>query len=279
MNNDNNNIGNFICELRKSNNMTQKQLAEKLNVTDKAVSKWERGLSCPDIGTLLLLSETLGVTTNELLNGKKEENISKEKEQVNKNIFTYAEKLTEQSKASIISVIKIIIQCLFITSIVVCSIIDFALTKSFTWSLYPITSVIFVWIAVFPLLYFKKHQLIFSLCSFSIFLLPFLFILKKVLNLQTDWFMPLAFPVSLILVLLLWIIFFLYKFTKFNRWKLSSVIVLFIIPLELIINYIIENFVETEKIIDIWDILVFAIVIAVSAVFYALGQKNSKKHK
>lgn len=44
MNNDNNNIGNFICELRKSNNMTQKQLAEKLNVTDKAVSKWERGV-------------------------------------------------------------------------------------------------------------------------------------------------------------------------------------------------------------------------------------------
>lgn len=60
-------MANFIYELRKTKNLTQKQLAEKLNITDKAVSKWERGLGYPDIKTLSSLAEILGVTTNELI--------------------------------------------------------------------------------------------------------------------------------------------------------------------------------------------------------------------
>ncbi|HEY5524006.1 MAG TPA: helix-turn-helix transcriptional regulator [Clostridium sp.] len=68
---ENNKMGNFICELRKLNNMTQKDLGNKLGVTDKAVSKWERGLGYPDISLLAAISNILVVTTNELLNGKK----------------------------------------------------------------------------------------------------------------------------------------------------------------------------------------------------------------
>ncbi len=64
-------MGKFICELRKENGLTQKDLAEKLNVTDKAVSKWETGRSAPDISLLSPLSETLGVTVVELLRGEK----------------------------------------------------------------------------------------------------------------------------------------------------------------------------------------------------------------
>ena len=49
---DNEKFGKFIQKLRKEKNMTQKQLGEKLNITDKAISKWERGLSFPDISML-----------------------------------------------------------------------------------------------------------------------------------------------------------------------------------------------------------------------------------
>lgn len=69
-------MGKFISELRKEKGMTQKDLAEKLSVTDKAVSKWETGRSAPDIALLISLSEILGVTVIEILNGKK---IEKEK--------------------------------------------------------------------------------------------------------------------------------------------------------------------------------------------------------
>ena len=62
--------GKFIAERRKEINLSQKQLAEKLNVTDKAVSKWETGNGAPDISLLTTLADVLGVTTDELLSGK-----------------------------------------------------------------------------------------------------------------------------------------------------------------------------------------------------------------
>jgi transcriptional regulator with XRE-family HTH domain len=66
-------MGDLIAELRKQKNMTQKDLADLLNVTDKAVSKWERGISCPDIAAIPLLAQTLGITSEELLNIQKAE--------------------------------------------------------------------------------------------------------------------------------------------------------------------------------------------------------------
>ena len=64
-------FGRFIGQLRRENNYTQKQLAERLYISDKAVSKWERGLSIPDVSLLLPLAETLGVTVTELLEGRR----------------------------------------------------------------------------------------------------------------------------------------------------------------------------------------------------------------
>ena len=64
-------IGKFISTCRKENNITQEQLAEKLFVTDRAVSKWERGLSLPDAGKMLDLCDILGINVNELLNGER----------------------------------------------------------------------------------------------------------------------------------------------------------------------------------------------------------------
>lgn len=67
-------LGTMIAELRKNNGMTQAELAEKMNVTDKAVSKWERDLSCPDVSSFPRLAEVLGVTVDELMHGMKKEN-------------------------------------------------------------------------------------------------------------------------------------------------------------------------------------------------------------
>ena len=64
-------FGAFLVQLRKEKGLTQKELAEKLYVSDKAVSKWERGLSLPDISLLTPLAEILGVTVTELLRGER----------------------------------------------------------------------------------------------------------------------------------------------------------------------------------------------------------------
>ncbi len=77
-------LGEMIAKLRKENNMTQVQLAEKMNVTDKAVSKWERDLSCPDVDSLSRLGEIFTISVDELLsvkNQKKEVDKPKNKSQ------------------------------------------------------------------------------------------------------------------------------------------------------------------------------------------------------
>ena len=63
-------IGPFIAELRKKKNLTQKELAEQLGVTQTAVSKWEKGVSFPDLFLIEDLSNILGVKISELLNGE-----------------------------------------------------------------------------------------------------------------------------------------------------------------------------------------------------------------
>ena len=64
-------IGNFISTCRKEMELTQVQLAEKLNITNRAVSKWETGKSIPDASIMLDLCQILGITVNELLSGER----------------------------------------------------------------------------------------------------------------------------------------------------------------------------------------------------------------
>ena len=63
-------IGRFIAKSRKKTNLTQMQLAEKLNITDRAVSKWETGKAMPDSSIMLDLCDVLGISVNDLLCGE-----------------------------------------------------------------------------------------------------------------------------------------------------------------------------------------------------------------
>ena len=94
-------IGRFIAERRKKAGLTQLQLAEKLGITDKAISKWERGLAMPDTSIMLELCDIISISVNELLCGEKldmENNdqkneqllldMAKELEKKNKTIWT-----------------------------------------------------------------------------------------------------------------------------------------------------------------------------------------------
>lgn len=79
-------IGKYIAENRKKKNMTQEQLAEKIGVTSKTISRWENGNYMPDISLLKPLSEELGITLNDLLSGEKVEK-EKYQEKLEENII------------------------------------------------------------------------------------------------------------------------------------------------------------------------------------------------
>ena len=81
--------GTFIAECRKKKNLTQAQLAEKLNITDRAISKWETGKAMPDSDIMLALCDILGISVNELLCGEIID-MTQRDEQLNDLIFQMA---------------------------------------------------------------------------------------------------------------------------------------------------------------------------------------------
>ena len=90
-------IGKFIANRRKQKNLTQMQLAERLGITDKAISKWERGIAMPDTSIMLELCDILGISVNELLNGEKisMENNNQKNEQI---LLDMAKELEKKNK-------------------------------------------------------------------------------------------------------------------------------------------------------------------------------------
>ena len=90
-------IGEFISSQRKMKNLTQAALAEKLGITDRAVSKWERGKGLPDVSLMLDLCEIFGITVNELLSGEEisMENSNQKNEQL---LLDMAKELEQKNK-------------------------------------------------------------------------------------------------------------------------------------------------------------------------------------
>lgn len=107
-------IGKFISEKRKAKGMTQAQLAEKLGITDRAVSKWETGRSMPDVSLMLELCSLLGITVNDLLCG---EVVSMEKinETTEKNLLEMAgQKEAADKRLLRLEVVMMVIASLFL---------------------------------------------------------------------------------------------------------------------------------------------------------------------
>ena len=95
-------IGKFISEMRKAKNLTQEELAEKLGVSNKSISRWENGITMPDISMLITLSEALDVEVSELLNGRKmtKDELIQLKETI-ENMLSYTNKVENIKKKRI----------------------------------------------------------------------------------------------------------------------------------------------------------------------------------
>jgi len=211
---DNEKMGQFISELRKSHQMTQKDLAAKLNVSDKAVSKWERGLSYPDILLLAPISEILGITVTELLNGERtgQEVVNAETNVI--NALEYVGKTTKSKAKLVLNILATIFSIIILMGICVVSIVDVAISGTLTWSLIPISAALFTWLVGFPALRYGVKGFIVSLITSSIFIAPYLYVLDYLINSRETDSVPvfsIGIRISLISIAFIWIVFFLLK--------------------------------------------------------------------
>ena len=148
-------IGKFIALNRKNKGLTQEQLAEKLGVTNKTISRWETGKYMPDLSLLKPLSEELGITLNELLSGEKieEQKIVENTEKNIINTIDYSSKKVENEHKKISIILMILGAIISISALTI-------LSKESSWcSIYSIIGIIiFVIGLVRNLKKFKKIQ-------------------------------------------------------------------------------------------------------------------------
>lgn len=264
-------IGKFIAKCRKDKKLTQAQLAEKLNITDRAVSKWETGKSMPDSSIMLELCEVLGITVNELLSGRK---VSMEnyEQTINENLITLKKKDEKNVKRNVLLFVTFSIT--FLIGIAVCAICDFAISGGFTWSLIPISSIIFTWLAASPVIMFGKKGIVGSLLSISILSIPYLYVLSNIVNSRPVF--SIGWVMAVISIIYLWVIFVVFHKLNTRKWLAGGITATLSIPIMIIIDVLLSRMLS-EPVFDIWDVIsVFLILIAAIVLF---GCDYIKKQK
>ena len=150
-------MGQFILRLRKENNMTQKQLVGQLHVSDKAVSKWERELSHPDVAILPDLSRTLGVSTAELIDGKRYSGEKVKKESTVQKAIPYRSRWRQVRIRWNRKIALWIVGLAALIAMGICLIVDFVINRRMTWSGVVVASVVYGYLILLACLFAKKH--------------------------------------------------------------------------------------------------------------------------
>jgi len=160
-------IGQFIRDVRLEQGMTQQQLADKLGVTDKAVSKWERCVSYPDITILRELADALGVSVTELLAGKRDgQTVPPEVEDVVLDTVSYAETARRKNSGWRF--------WLFVAVSAGCFIFFWITGADRGWATIAIQSIALGWAVCYPLLRVERYPIRRSITVLTLAIIPYL---------------------------------------------------------------------------------------------------------
>lgn len=265
--------GKFIAECRKEKKITQAQLAEMLNITDRAISKWETGKSMPDSSIMLELCQILGITVNELLSGERV-NVDSMEKKVDENLIALKRKDENNIAKNVI--FFIVFSLALLIAIAVCGICDFAISGAFSWSLIPIVSIAFVWVISFPSILFGKKGIIKSLITFSVCIVPYIFLLSRIL--KVNELFKIGWIMSLISLLFIWGIYGVScGIGKKRKFLALGIDTLLIIPFVIVVNVVLYFVIETP-ILDIWDFMSIFILVMLAIVFFVCDYAKKRDY-
>lgn len=264
-------IGKFIAKCRKKKKLTQAQLAEKLNITDRAVSKWETGKSMPDSSIMLELCEILGITVNELLSGK-EIDIESYEKKADENLIVLKRKDENNMTKNVI--ISALFSATLLIGIMVCLICNIAISGNLTWSLIPISSIIFAWVIFFPIIILGKRGIIISLISLSVFIIPYLFLLSNLIKAKEIFSVGVVMAITS--MVFIWVIVVVFnRIGKTRKLIASGTTFLLAISFIFIINIELSK-ITAEPILDIWDVVSIFILLILAFASFVCGYVKKK---
>ena len=271
-------LGERIQQLRKARGLSQEQLADTLNVSRQAISKWETDQSSPEIENILALCRVLCVSTDRLLGN----------DAAGGSAAPTVQSVPETKKPSFIAsvargtlsvmnskAIFLIFTILCFIAIGVCIIVNYAMDRRLTWAAYPILSVPVGWLIGIPLL-FKKYTL--SLCVLSATSIPFLYFLEKITPVH-GWFFPLGLPAAIVGIVVVWMIYLLFRYIKMSLWyKFAVTALLCGVADNLFISRYVDVFLLTKADFLGYFINVFCYVVVITALVI-LGYVRGKMKK
>ena len=223
----------------------------------------------PDSSIMLELCEILGITVNELLSGEKIEMESYEKK-ADENLIALQKKDENNMTKNVI--ISILFSATLLIGIMVCLICNIAISGNLTWSLIPVSSIVFAWAISFPSIILGKRGIIVSLISLSVFIVPYLFLLGSLLKVKE------VFSVGAVMaaasIVFLWIIVVVFKRMERKSAALGTTF-LSAIPFMIVVNVILSKMIE-EPVLDVWDMLAIFMLLILSFVSFICEYAKKK---
>lgn len=207
--------------------------------------------------------ETLNITSN---------SISKQRRKLNMESY---EKKADKNNITKNVIIPILFSVILLTGIMVCIICNIAISGNLTWSLIPVSSIIFAWLIFFPGIVLGKNKIIASLISLSIFIVPYLFLLGNLI--KTKEVFSVGAVIAVPSIIFLWIIIAIFNYIGKTRKLLAlGIIFLLAIPFMFIINIILYKMIA-EPVFDIWDILSIFILSILAFISFICGYARKRK--
>ena len=148
-------------------------------------------------------------------------------------------------------IISILFSATLLIGIMVCLICNIAISGNLTWSLIPVSSIVFAWVISFPSIILGKRGIIVSFISLSVFIVPYLFLLGSLLKVKEVFSVGAVIAVTSIVFL--WIIVAVFKRIKSKLVALGTTF-LSTIPYMIIVNVVLSKMID-EPVLDVWDML------------------------
>lgn len=157
---------------------------------------------------------------------------------------------------------------LLFVGIAVCAICNMAISHAFTWSLYPISSIIFAWLVLIPTIRYGEKGILGSLIACTIFIAPFLYVLNSIIK-TSSMFLPVGLSAAAVGAVYLWIIFFLFKGLKTRKFLAAAITVLLSVPVYMLFSFILSKLIS-EVFIDVWDVMDISIAVTAAIVLFII---------
>ena len=169
-------------------------------------------------------------------------------------------------------IISILFSATLLIGIMVCLICNIAISGSLTWSLIPVSSIVFAWVISFPSIILGKRGIIVSFISLSVFIVPYLFLLGSLLKVKEVFSVGAVIAVTSIVFL--WIIVAVFKRIKSKLVALGTTF-LSTIPYMIIVNVVLSKMID-EPVLDVWDMLSIFMLLILAFVSFICDYAKKK---